>query len=78
MLLAERYYVLQFKYCGVWCKMVIRYHTSYCKYVLFRIYDTKNTDRGMVNTEKYRLIPTEKYRLGKQLYIELEGFRQIG
>ncbi len=23
---------------------------------------------GMVNTEKYRPIPTEKYRLGKQLY----------
>jgi len=22
---------------------------------------------GMVNTEKYRPIPTEKYRLGKQL-----------
>jgi hypothetical protein len=38
-------------------------------------FDTDNTDRvflwygiGMVNTEKYRLIPTEKYRLGMQLY----------
>jgi hypothetical protein len=53
--------MFRLKYCGVWCKMVIRYHTSYCNYVLFRIYDTENTDRGMVNTEKYRPILTEKY-----------------
>ena len=60
------------KYCGVWCKMGIRYHTSYCKYILFCIYDTKNTDRvsfgiGMVITEKYRPIPTKKYQLYMQL-----------
>jgi hypothetical protein len=27
-MLAEQYVPL--KYCGVWCKMGIRYHTSYC------------------------------------------------
>ena len=60
-MLAERYVPL--KYCGVWCKMGIRYHTSYCNTYFFvstipKILTEFSFGIGMVITKKYQPIPT--------------------
>jgi hypothetical protein len=61
------------KYCGVMEFLIAKELFTYCKYVLFvrpipKVLTKISFGIGMVNTKKYRPIPTGKYRFGIQLW----------